>query len=66
MNCNPCSNDVLQQAISRLLTCAPHHCPREVDCFVVARALSRRVTKELYGQPMVVSRPAPTWEAPNV
>lgn len=35
--------DAIDQALARLMTCAPAQCPRETDCFKIAKwALEQR------------------------
>ena len=62
--------DAIDQALSRLMTCAPAQCPRETDCFKIAKwaleqrrlALATEATAPALDE---VPDYAPNWEAPR-
>lgn len=64
--------DAIDQALSRLMTCAPAQCPRETDCFKIAKwALEQRrlalAAEAAPPSPAMdeISNYAPNWEAPR-
>ncbi|MCO5763783.1 MAG: hypothetical protein NHG36_20155 [Chromatiaceae bacterium] len=64
--------DAIDQALARLMTCAPAQCPRETDCWKIAKwALEQRRAamgaRPLPGSGLETEVPdyAPQWEAPR-
>lgn len=69
MVCRLTEDETLERSISRVMTCAPQGCSREMDCFRVAR-FARDQMRAIYAQRHPVEpvefKPfaqAATWEA---
>jgi hypothetical protein len=65
--------DAIDQALARLLTCAPAQCPRETDCFKIAKWALEQRRVAFAAQPAphqaladnAIADYAPHWEAPR-
>lgn len=65
--------DAIDQALARLMTCAPAQCPRETDCLKIAQwALEQRrnafavpTAPRLWREEEAVTDYEPHWEGPR-